>query len=894
MRRSVYLITLCLVLGFHGLAAGVGLPAGTSIQLVATADYTDALARVYSSLPASVTLTVIQVAGVNVEFTQPAQPATPGQVSYIPFRVINTGNGFDAINLTAVSSHGWPVAIVYDNNVDGIHQSTENTVITGTGSVIADGWCCAFVRLSVPSGATTGDDITVIATSGFNPAQGRAAADVQVPTPDKTATSVSAQVSPSAPSAQQTVTVTGTILPAGQYTLTATVTSPTGTATPQSITTQANGSYSFQFTPATYGNWQANVTYAGDATHGACSTGLTVAVTKIATSLALTSSPASPDVGASVTINGMLTPAQQAPIIITRTDPDGATSQATVNSSASGAFTWNTSFNKAGAWRVTAFYAGNSTYAAFSKDLAVTVVDPKAEADTVTITAGPSITPSEVTSAGTTQCNITATDSKSHTLTYQWSDGGAGGSFSPSAAVRNPVYTSKSNISGQNVSVTLTCTATCSQSAQSKATGAVVLTVHSINISSAGVVSVVPGDGEQCVDLMSPIVITFDRAMNRQATEQAITVPPGLLLPQYTWTADSRILTITHQGFLPGTTYTGVVGTGARDASGNAISAEYSWSFDTTTALAFASDEVTSDPGATFATPAISLNDPSLPDFVTFFVGVPNDLTLDPTLSGGSLACVQPGSGVGMFFSEWDPQNREIAVTASVPTPAVGVEIVKSITLRAPSGSGARQITLDNCPALTVRYGSGLPGDFNSDGAISITDASMFIQQWQRWHRSPKPAFDPRVDGRYDLAPRTTGTWPNWAALGDQVVDIKDASAFIECWITSRYLSGTSQAASCASLTMGDRVERPAAKNAITVSVNDAPGGQFQTSVTIPADAEFDPTVDNSGNLLNVSQGRDVSGLFFTEYDAATRTVLLAGSVTGRAPYKVATIYLTR
>lgn len=102
----------------------------------------------------------------------------------------------------------------------------------------------------------------------------------------------------------------------------------------------------------------------------------------------------------------------------------------------------------------------------------------------VTITSGPSVSTSTVTSAGTTYCSVAATDSLGHQVSYQWSDNGAGGSFSPSSTAQNPAYTAPANWSGSDVTITLSATASCSQDPSIKDTGTVNLTVrsHHLNI----------------------------------------------------------------------------------------------------------------------------------------------------------------------------------------------------------------------------------------------------------------------------------------------------------------------------------------------------------------------------------------------------------------------------
>jgi len=70
--------------------------------------------------------------------------------------------------------------------------------------------------------------------------------------------------------------------------------------------------------------------------------------------------------------------------------------------------------------------------------------------------------PGAVASTGSTICTASATDNMGHGVAaWSWDDGGAGGSFSPSAAVQNPTYTAPTNVGDSDLVVTLTVNATC-------------------------------------------------------------------------------------------------------------------------------------------------------------------------------------------------------------------------------------------------------------------------------------------------------------------------------------------------------------------------------------------------------------------------------------------------
>ena len=82
-----------------------------------------------------------------------------------------------------------------------------------------------------------------------------------------------------------------------------------------------------------------------------------------------------------------------------------------------------------------------------------------------------------------------------------------------------------------------------------------------------------------------------------------------------------------------------------------------------------------------------------------------------------------------------------------------------------------------------------MPGDFNGDGLVTITDAVRFTQEYVRWQADPQPTFDADTDDIYDLAPHTQVAWPNWVKIGDHVIDALDAAAFEECWTQAHTLA---------------------------------------------------------------------------------------------------------
>jgi len=119
----------------------------------------------------------------------------------------------------------------------------------------------------------------------------------------------------------------------------------------------------------------------------------------------------------------------------------------------------STGANRSVTLTVTANCGGTSPISA-SGSTSLTVQSQPAGGHAITVTV--SASPTTVPSAGTTTLTMTATDSQAHTgLAYQWSDGSAGGSFSPSATAQNVIYKAPANTSGSPRTVTLTATAIC-------------------------------------------------------------------------------------------------------------------------------------------------------------------------------------------------------------------------------------------------------------------------------------------------------------------------------------------------------------------------------------------------------------------------------------------------
>jgi len=167
--RTTLALGICFMLAAaSGPAWAAGTPAGTSITNQATVDYTDVNGNSLQALSNVVTTVVSQVATVTVAPDR-ATSGTPGDTLYFAHDVTNLGNGTDTFDLTAVSSNGWATVIYADNDASGTF-SAGDTVITDTGSLLANGVQMIIVEITVAAGTASGtvDTTTITATSQFN------------------------------------------------------------------------------------------------------------------------------------------------------------------------------------------------------------------------------------------------------------------------------------------------------------------------------------------------------------------------------------------------------------------------------------------------------------------------------------------------------------------------------------------------------------------------------------------------------------------------------------------------------------------------------------------------------------------------------------------------------
>jgi uncharacterized repeat protein (TIGR01451 family) len=156
-----------------------GTPAGTQIQNQATVTYQASNGLTYNVASNVLTLTVAQVAGVDLEPPRNSI-VDPGVTVLFSHTLENIGNGTDSFALTAASQAGWPTRIYLDANRDGALDAGDSQ-ISGPITLAADDTAWVLVAVDVPSLATvrgTTDLVDVQAASTFDGSTNDALQDV--------------------------------------------------------------------------------------------------------------------------------------------------------------------------------------------------------------------------------------------------------------------------------------------------------------------------------------------------------------------------------------------------------------------------------------------------------------------------------------------------------------------------------------------------------------------------------------------------------------------------------------------------------------------------------------------------------------------------------------------
>ncbi|MEM1540896.1 MAG: carboxypeptidase regulatory-like domain-containing protein [Candidatus Bathyarchaeia archaeon] len=161
------------------------------------------------------------------------------------------------------------------------------------------------------------------------------------------------------------ISVSGVLYPAKTAAITLHYTKPDSSTSTSTVYSNQNGVFTDTFTVDQVGEWQIKASWSGDEQYKAAeSAPAPLTVTKIQSTLSITASQLTVNVGEEITINGALTPGQTANIILTYTMPNGTSTTKTVQSTSTGTFTYTIKLDKAGTWQVKASWAGDAQHTA--------------------------------------------------------------------------------------------------------------------------------------------------------------------------------------------------------------------------------------------------------------------------------------------------------------------------------------------------------------------------------------------------------------------------------------------------------------------------------------------------------------------------------------------------
>jgi hypothetical protein len=173
-RTRFALLTALLATSATFTAGATGTAANTSISNVGTFTYVDDNGAPQSVSSTPVTITVSQVARVDITsdgtVAAPGQTVyvQPGSTGYLTYTVKNSGNGSDTINLTTQDGNG--------NTLTGVtyyYDAALTQPVTGNAvTLAADASKTVYAAYTVPSTAAGGVGVTItpVGTSAFNTA----------------------------------------------------------------------------------------------------------------------------------------------------------------------------------------------------------------------------------------------------------------------------------------------------------------------------------------------------------------------------------------------------------------------------------------------------------------------------------------------------------------------------------------------------------------------------------------------------------------------------------------------------------------------------------------------------------------------------------------------------
>lgn len=264
-RSALFITTIpALLLSCTTAALAAGTPAGTLIECVSTASYSNEAGDPQPQVSSNtVVLTVARKPGASVSPPTHSITSHPGEAVRMPLEVRNLGNAQDVFRLRAATPDGWEATIYLDENGDGTLQSTEVEVLASTPPLLPDSLLKVIMEVQVPSDAPDGVEAQVVVTALEEDSSNALASATYAVLPLVTTPEITIAANPAKPNLGQPFTLTMQLEPARQDTLTLRSLAPDGTEAEHQVTTDSQGLASLTITPTVSGTWVYSAEWGG-------------------------------------------------------------------------------------------------------------------------------------------------------------------------------------------------------------------------------------------------------------------------------------------------------------------------------------------------------------------------------------------------------------------------------------------------------------------------------------------------------------------------------------------------------------------------------------------------------------------------------------------------------
>ncbi|MEJ5298162.1 MAG: hypothetical protein WHZ52_09015 [Armatimonadota bacterium] len=237
-------------------AVGVGTPAGTVIECVATARYTNQEGTLLGEAVSN-TLQIVVGRKVAASISPPSRAVTgrPSRVVSMPAEIRNLGNAEDQFRILLTAPSGWNGTVYLDENGDGVRQDTETEVLTQTPPLPPDSVLKVVVEVTVPADTRSGTAWSVELAARPLEANTALASATYIVNATTVNTTVALSADPAQPEIGSLVRLTAQVDPAEEETLQITVTGPDGGAQRHDLRSGPDGIATLDLTPDISGSW---------------------------------------------------------------------------------------------------------------------------------------------------------------------------------------------------------------------------------------------------------------------------------------------------------------------------------------------------------------------------------------------------------------------------------------------------------------------------------------------------------------------------------------------------------------------------------------------------------------------------------------------------------------